>query len=587
LISGSVTTLESHLGDPGRPELAFSFAKALQHDELEDYPLEAQASIDAWALAEHLIPVDLGGRLRTAEELLALLRVVARRDLTVAITFGANLLAALPVWIAGTSSQRQSVAEILRSCRGLALAATERGHGSDLLANGFRADPVDEGFRLSGEKWLILNARRSTAMVVFARTRRSGGPRSFSLFLLDKGQLDPTGWESLPREPTLGLRGADVSGVRFRSCLVPRDMMVGSMGRAYETLQLTLAVTRTLCAALALGAADTALRTAVAFALRRRLYGRTVFDIPHARSLLVGAFLDCLACDCVTHAAIRAMQLPGEPVAFWSALVKYYVPTVIERTVHDLSVVLGARFYLRSEQPCGIFQKILRDLAIVSVFEGSTVVNLGILSSQLARRPPCHAGPSREEARMHELYDLGRSQLPFSPHSLRLRPLITDPAVAGLPTVEALESDLRERCPQTSIEARKAILEGVIRLRERASSWERAFEPARHRFDSRPHAMTPELIGQVERYCRLHAAAACFHIWSQNGSSCGEFLGRGDWLVLCLDRLLSDDHGSIAVSHPWVSSVAEELVDRYRSDRSYSIIPHRLSPKSAPENGSS
>ena len=241
-ISESVSALESHLGDPGRPEVAFSFAQALQYDEREDYPLVSQSRIDAWELAEHLIPVELGGRLRTTEELLALIRVVARRDLTVAISFGANLLAALPVWIAGTPSQRQAVAEILRSRRGLALAATERGHGSDLLANGLRADPVDEGFRLSGEKWLILNAQRSAAIVVFARTRRSSGPRCFSLFLLDKERLDPTAWEPLPREPTLGLRGADVSGVRFRSCLVPRDTMVGPPGRAYETLQLTLAV---------------------------------------------------------------------------------------------------------------------------------------------------------------------------------------------------------------------------------------------------------------------------------------------------------------------------------------------------------
>jgi hypothetical protein len=336
---------------------------------------------------------------------------------------------------------------------------------------------------------------------------------------------------------------------------------------------------------LSLGAADTALRIAVGFALRRRLYGQAVFNIPHARSLLVGAFLDCLACDCVTHAAIRAMQRLGEPVAFWSALVKYYVPTVIERAVYDLSVVLGARFYLRSEQPCGMFQKILRDLAIVSVFEGSTVVNLGILSSQLARRPPCHDGPNPDEERIHELYDLGRSQSPFSPLSLRLRPLTTDPAIAGLPTAEALESHLRDHCPQTSMEVRKAILEGVLRLRERISSWERTFEAAGQQFDSRPHAITPEVIGQVERYCRLHAAAACFHIWSQNGSSCGEFLGRGEWLVLCLKRLLADEHGTIGGSTPWVTSVAAELADRYHSDRLYSIIPQQLATRSASENG--
>ena len=139
------------------------------------------------------------------------------------------------------------------------------------------------------------------------------------------------------------------------------------------------------------------------------------------------------------------MQRPGEPVAFWSSLVKYYVPTVLERAVHDLSVVLGARFYLRSEQPCGMFQKILRDLAIVSVFEGNTVVNLAILSSQLARRPPCHAEPNREAERIDELYNLARPQATFSPRSLRLMPLASDPAVAGLPTVKVFESDLIDR----------------------------------------------------------------------------------------------------------------------------------------------
>ncbi|MFO0954889.1 MAG: acyl-CoA dehydrogenase [Isosphaeraceae bacterium] len=577
----SVAALENHLGDPGRPERGASFAQALRHDELEDYPTEAQACIDAWGLFEFLIPVALGGGLRTTEELLELLRVVARRDLTLAVSFGANLLAALSVWIAGSDEQQQFVMRTLRSGCGLALAVTERGHGSDLLANDLRADPDADGFRLSGEKWLILNARRSAAMVVFARTRRSGGPRGFSLLLLDKRRLEPTAWEPLPREKTLGLRGADVSGARFRACPVSGDAAIGPTGRAYETVQLTLCVTRTLCGALALGAGDTALRTAVGFALRRRLYGRTAFEIPHAKSLLVGAFLDLLTCDCVTHAAVRALQRPGEPLAFWSAMVKYFVPTLIEQAVRDLSVVLGARFYLRSEQPCGVFQKILRDLSIVSVFEGSSVVNLGILSSQLARRPAPHAGTEGDEERVRDLYDLGRRQPPFSPTSLRLRPLTADPAVAGLPTAEALADGLMGHWPETTAETRNAIGESLARLREKASAWERAFRPLRDGYDSRAHAASPELLGRVKEYCRLHAAAACFHVWSQNGSNLGDFLGRGDWLVLCLQRLLSDDDVPDNRSAHWVDSVADELADRYRSDRMYSVIPYQLAGRSS------
>jgi hypothetical protein len=74
-------------------------------------------------------------------------------------------------------------------------------------------------------------------------------------------------------------------------------------------------------------------------------------------------------------------------------------------------------------------------------------------------------------------------------------------------------------------------------------------------------------------------------MWCQNGSACGGFLGRGDWLVLCLKRLLADDRGTIGGATPWITSVAEELVDRYRSDRLYSIIPQELAARSARENG--
>ena len=114
------------------------------------YPLAAQASIDAWELAEHLIPVDLGGRLRTTEELLALVRVVARRDLTVAVSFGANLLAALPSGSLGRLRNGIPLAEILRSCRGLALAVTERGSWQRPARQRIRAIPSTRGFGSAG-----------------------------------------------------------------------------------------------------------------------------------------------------------------------------------------------------------------------------------------------------------------------------------------------------------------------------------------------------------------------------------------------------------------------------------------------------
>jgi alkylation response protein AidB-like acyl-CoA dehydrogenase len=187
-------------------------------DEEEVYPQSAEDALRSWGAAEYLIPVALGGRLGDIEVLFSLLSAVTRRDLTVAVSFGAILLAALPVWIAGTERQHHFVAAMPRQGDGLAFAATERAHGSDLLANQTRVDCDSSGLRLRGEKWLIFKARKARAVVVFARTLPHGGPRGFSLFLLDQQPLPPERWTTPPRVATLGLRGADVSGLRFRGC---------------------------------------------------------------------------------------------------------------------------------------------------------------------------------------------------------------------------------------------------------------------------------------------------------------------------------------------------------------------------------
>ena len=136
----AVRDLEQYLGDPNDPTRPFSFSRSLACDEKDVYPQSAENAIRGWGAAEYLIPAALGGKLGDMEQALAVLRTIARRDVTVAVSFGANLLAALPVWIAGTDQQRQFVKCILREGSHLSLAATERGHGSDLLATQTRVD---------------------------------------------------------------------------------------------------------------------------------------------------------------------------------------------------------------------------------------------------------------------------------------------------------------------------------------------------------------------------------------------------------------------------------------------------------------
>lgn len=114
-----------------------------------------------------------------------------------------------------------------------------------------------------------------------------------------------------------------------------------------------------VCAGAAVGTLDTCLRLVLDFALHRELYGTKVVDLPHARGLLAGAYVDLRMADLLVSHAADAVDQRSDPGA-----VPYLVPRLLAAAARDLATVLGARFYLR-RGPYALFGKCLRDLAMV------------------------------------------------------------------------------------------------------------------------------------------------------------------------------------------------------------------------------
>ena len=98
--------LERALGDPFEADAPVSFAALVAHDEREEPPADAFAALRAWGVHAYLVPRAWGGRLASFDELLALVRVVSRRDLVLTTGLGSTALAAIPVWAWGRDEQR-------------------------------------------------------------------------------------------------------------------------------------------------------------------------------------------------------------------------------------------------------------------------------------------------------------------------------------------------------------------------------------------------------------------------------------------------------------------------------------------------
>jgi hypothetical protein len=331
---------------------------------------------------------------------------------------------------------------------------------------------------------------------------------------------------------------------------------------------------------MSLGTADTALRVALRFALAERRGRDAVFTISYARRALVDAFLDLLICDCVAISAARGLHTSTEQMRPWSSLAKYYIPAVTQQMIGSLSVLPGAQYYLREGLSSGIFQKILRDNAVVSVFHAGAFLNLMTIALHLK----CLAD-NLDEAKLYDVgqlkesleatFSLDKSLPAFDPKRLMTSNRGRDDILQGVELSSALirslsqDSDLE---PELLAILSSLTSDLLAEVKDQFRLWKESESRYGPRFNESP--MMYEL---AKRFCRLYAAACCLHMWIYNRGRMGEFFDRGEWLALSLDRALRSMRPNCrAAPQSYREDMGRELCRLYREDRLFSIIPLRL-----------
>lgn len=256
-----------------------------------------------------------------------------------------------------------------------AYALSEAGSGSDAFALQARAEAAGSGYRLSGRKLWISNAREAGLFIVFANLDPAQGYRGITAFLVEKGT---PGFSVGRKEDKLGIRASSTCELLLDNCEIPSQNLLGEPGKGYKIAIETLNEGRIGIAAQMLGLAEGAWGHAAQYARERKQFGKAIAEFQAVQFSLAKMATEIEAAKLMVYNAAR-LKDAGASYVREAAMAKLFASEVAERVASQSVEIFGGNGFVR-EYPA---EKYYRDAKIGKIYEGTSNMQLATIAKQL------------------------------------------------------------------------------------------------------------------------------------------------------------------------------------------------------------
>ncbi|XP_021830906.1 isovaleryl-CoA dehydrogenase, mitochondrial isoform X1 [Prunus avium] len=154
-----------------------------------------------------------------------------------------------------------------------ALAMSEPNSGSDVVSMKCKADRVDGGYVLNGNKMWCTNGPVAQTLVVYAKTDITAGSKGITAFIIEKGT---PGFSTAQKLDKLGMRGSDTCELVFENCFVPEENVLGQEGKGVYVMMSGLDLERLVLAAGPLGIMQACMDVVLPYVRQREQFGRPI-----------------------------------------------------------------------------------------------------------------------------------------------------------------------------------------------------------------------------------------------------------------------------------------------------------------------
>ena len=361
---------------------------AQEVDETEKFPTGTVEKMAKYGFLGIPVPKELGGQGCDILTYAMCVEELSKVCGTTGVIVSAHTsLCVDPILTFGTPEQKEKYVPELASGKKLgAFGLTEPMAGTDAQGQQTKAVLDGDEWVLNGSKCFITNGKEADVYIVIAVTgkieKRGRTMKEISAFIVEKGT---PGFTFGVKEKKMGIRGSSTYELIFTDCRIPKENLLGKQGKGFNIAMHTLDGGRIGIAAQALGLAEGALETTIAYVKERKQFGRSIAQFQNTQFQLADMATKVKAAQLMVYrAALKKDEYQAGAKVSYSveaAMAKLYAAEVAMEVTTKCVQLHGGYGYIREYD----VERMMRDAKITEIYEGTSEVQRMVISGALLK----------------------------------------------------------------------------------------------------------------------------------------------------------------------------------------------------------
>jgi len=366
-------------------EMVAKFAKeeigptASENQEKGIFPAEVVKKAGELGLMGIAYPVEYGGAGMDFVSYMLAVEEISRYCASTGVIVSAHSsLAVDPIFRFGSEEQKKKYMPDLCSGKKIGcLGLTEPGAGSDAGAIKTTAKLEGDKWILNGTKHFITNGAEADICVICAATDSAKKTKGISAFIVEK---DTPGFTVGKHEKKLGINATSTTEFIFEDCAIPKENLLGELGKGFKIAMITLDGGRLGIASQALGIARASIEDSIKFSKEREQFDQPIANFQAIQWMLANMWTEYEASWLLTYRA-SLMKDKGMRYSLEAAEAKLKASEVASFCAAQAIQIHGGYGYTKEFN----VERYLRDAKITEIYEGTNEIMRVVISANLLR----------------------------------------------------------------------------------------------------------------------------------------------------------------------------------------------------------